>query len=61
MRFVLFSFGAEPALPLPTHAENPIDRIRPDAPERAANGSYPVGVVTHAHRAGVVAAQGNEG
>ncbi len=34
------------ALPLASSAENRIDRIRPDAPELAAFGPYPIGVQT---------------
>ncbi|WP_375258769.1 alpha/beta hydrolase family protein [Citreimonas sp.] len=61
-RIVIAALAAAAAtLAIPADAQNPIDRIRPDAPERAAYGSYPVGVVTRdftdTGRADVIAAQ----
>lgn len=65
MKPFLMALAAAITAALPAHAENPIDRVRPDAPERAAYGSLPVGVVTRsftdAGRADVIAAQDTEG
>ncbi|MHA7876074.1 alpha/beta hydrolase family protein [Roseivivax sp.] len=65
MKRLFFSLIAAAVVAPPLAAENPIDRVRPDAPERAAYGSYPVGVVTRSFtdtgRADVIAAQEAEG
>ncbi len=65
MKRILLAAAAAATVALPASAQNPIDRIRPDAPARAAYGSYPVGVVTRSFtddgRADVIAAQEAEG
>lgn len=65
MKNILFAAAAAAIVGLPASAQNPIDLIRPDAPARAAYGSYPVGVVsrsfTDAGSADVIGAQEAQG
>jgi predicted dienelactone hydrolase len=65
MKHMLLSLASVTALASPAGAENPIDRIRPDAPALSAYGTHPVGVVTRSFtdvgRADVITAQDAEG